>query len=353
MTDAAVLDLSGAQPYPSTAARRVWQQAANAAAAEPDAWQTAPPAGDPALVEQIAAWCGVPADELAITAGVRAASARLAVGTRRVLVEAPTFAGVPETLTDLGCEVSLVPWDDLPSEQERVEPDLVWLTAPCRNPDGATIDAATLERIAAAPGRLVINETYRWFAPPPAQVSGCLSVGGFHKLLGGGARVGWIHDPTGQRPSASQRASSPARLLQRTWAWVIRTGGLDALLSAATEPVQAARAAFHHALGVTDAGGSAAPFLLLAVAPHREEVAILARLHRAGVRVGAGSAFHTTLPSIRVCFTSVTTAEAYHAGQLIRPYLDRGELLLTETDQHPTHPATTRPTTVPSEKDQM
>src|SRR5215218_5485929 len=181
---APVLDLTGPWPVPGPECRRRWLAAGERAAAEDGAWLTAFPVGDAQMREHLAALSGTEADRLVLTGGIRAGAAALARTARRVLLECPTFAGVPPVFTAAGCEVRLAPWTELTAEQRRWSPDLVWVTSPGCNPDGRTAPPELLAELAAG-GRVAVNEVYRWFAAPAPLPAGCLVVGSTSKLAGG------------------------------------------------------------------------------------------------------------------------------------------------------------------------
>ena len=322
-----VLDLTGPWPVPGAECRQLWLAATRRAVAEDPAWMTAFPSGDAALREHMAAAFGTTADRLLLTGGIRAGAAALARTARRVLIESPTFAGVPPVFTSAGCEVRLAPWAELAAEQRRWSPDLVWLTSPGRNPDGRTAPADLLAELTAA-GPVAVNEVYRWFAPPAPLPAGCLVVGSTSKLAGGGTRIGWLLQPDRPvEPAPGERATAPAHLLQRTWAHFLAAGGLAALDRSMVQPVGRAAAAYRAAAGLRAEPG-AVPFLALAAAPGVSEAELVAGFERHGLRVGPGAAFHAADPSVRVCFTGLTGAEAADAGQRTRALAAEGVVWL-------------------------
>jgi len=323
---AEVLDLTGPWPVPDAACRRRWLAATGRAVAEEPAWMTAFPAGDEQVREHLAAALGGPADRLVLTAGIRAGAAALARTARRVLVECPTFAGVPPVFAAAGCEVRLAPWDELAAEQRRWAPDLVWLTSPGRNPDGRTAPPELLAELAAG-GPVAVNEVYRWFAPPVPLPAGCVVVGSTSKLAGGGTRIGWLLRPDGPdgrvEPAPAELATAPAHLLQRTWAHFLADGGLAELDRSMVRPVGRAAAAYRAAAGLAAVPG-AVPFLVLPAAPGVTEAELVAGFERHGLRVGPGAAFHAPEPCVRVCFTGLTEADAAEAGSRTRTLAAEG-----------------------------
>jgi DNA-binding transcriptional MocR family regulator len=312
------LDLTGPWPVPGAECRQLWLAATQRAAAEDAAWLTAFPAGDEQVREHLAALFGTSADRLLLTGGIRAGAAALARAARRVLVECPTFAGVPPVFASAGCEVRLAPWSELVAEQRRWSADLTWVTSPGRNPDGRTAPPELLVELAAAGGRVAVNEVYRWFTAPAPLPVDCLVVGSTSKLAGGGTRIGWLHQPGGPvDPAPTERATAPAHLLQRTWAHFLAAGGLAALDRSTVQPVGRAAAAYRAAAGLP-VRPDAVPFLVLGAAPGVPEAELVAAFERRGLRVGPGAAFHARDPSVRICFTGLTPAEAAEAGERTR-----------------------------------
>jgi DNA-binding transcriptional MocR family regulator len=319
-----ILDLTGPWPPPGAECRRRWLAAGERAAAEDGAWLTAFPVGDAQVREHLAATFGTSADRLVLTGGIRAGAAALARTARRVLIECPTFAGVPPIFTSAGCEVRLRPWEALVGEQRRWSPDLVWVTSPARNPDGRSVPPELLAELAAGAGRVVVNEVYRWFAAPAPPPVGCLVLGSTSKLAGGGSRIGWLHHPDGPvEPTPAERATAPAHLLQRTWAHFLAAGGLAALDRSTVQPVARAGAAYRAAAGLP-ATGDAMPFLVLDAAPGVPEAELVDAFSRRGLRVGPGAAFHAPDPTVRVCFTGLSEAQAADAGGRTRALVADG-----------------------------
>ena len=329
----AVLDLTGPWPVPGAECRRLWLAATERAVAEDPAWMTAFPAGDEQVRAHLAGPLGRPADRLLLTGGIRAGAAALARTARRVLIECPTFAGVPPVFAAAGCEVRLAPWAELAAEQRRWAPDLVWLTSPGRNPDGRTAPPELLAELVAG-GPVAVNEVYRWFAEPVPTPAGCVLVGSTSKLAGGGTRIGWLLRPDGPdgragpvEPAPAERATAPAHLLQRTWAHFLAGGGLAALDRSMVRPVGRAAAAYRTAAGLAAEPG-AVPFLVLGAAPGVTEAELVAGFERHGLRVGPGAAFHAPDPCVRICFTGLTEADAADAGERTRALAAEGVVAL-------------------------
>ena len=330
-----VLDLTGPWPVPGPECRQLWLAATERAMAEDPAWMTAFPAGDEQVREQLAGPLGMPADRLVLTNGIRAGAAALARTARRVLIEAPTFAGVPPVFASAGCEVRFAPWEELVAEQRRWSADLVWLTSPGRNPDGRDAPPALLAELVAG-GTVAVNEVYRWYADPVPVPPGCVLVGSTSKLAGGGTRIGWLAYPEGAGgPGGSgpvdvapgERATAPGHLLQRTWAHFLAADGLAALDRSMVRPVGRAAAAYRGAAGLP-AGPGAVPFLMLGAARGVDEATLVAGFERHGLRVGPGAAFHAADPSVRICFTLLSEADAAEAGARTRALAAEGVVAL-------------------------
>ncbi|MFL6130921.1 MAG: aminotransferase class I/II-fold pyridoxal phosphate-dependent enzyme [Mycobacteriales bacterium] len=335
------LDLTGPWPPPGPECRRLWLAAAGRAVAEDAAWLTAFPAGDAQVREQLGGLLGTDPRRLVLTSGIRAGAAALARTARRVLIECPTFAGVPPVFASAGCEVRLRPWEALAGEQRRWSPDLVWLTSPARNPDGRTAPPELLAELAAG-GRVAVNTVYRWFAAPARLPAGCVVVGGTSKLAGGGTRIGWLHHPDGPvDPAPAERATAPAHLLQRTWAHFLGADGLAALDRSMVRPVGRAAAAYRAAAGLP-AVPDPVPFLLLDPAPGVSEDDLVAAFGRRGLRVGPGTAFHAPSPTVRVCFARLSEAEAAEAGKRTRALAAAGSVRLDQSLPSGTSPGDRR-----------
>ncbi|WP_328876654.1 pyridoxal phosphate-dependent aminotransferase [Streptomyces sp. NBC_00287] len=308
-----VIDLGGAWPRWPAGALKVWQEAhARAAAvADPSCW--APAEGDPVLREQLARVTGARADQLVVTSGVRAAAPALVRGCSHVVVERPTFLGVPDTLAAHGVPVRFLPWDRV---REVPGGAALWVTTPCRNPDGRQPDAAFLADLRAAVRRgvrVICNTAYTWYAGRVELPPGVIRVGTLHKIAGPGAGVGWVvrEDPGSVGPHSAMPA--PPAYWQRVWGYFLEAGGL-ALLRAPHEEIEAVRAAFLGRVGTADAGWG--PHVLLRV-PAAEEDAVSA-LAEVGVIVGPGSAFGAEAPSVRACLIGSTVESARLAGERIR-----------------------------------
>ena len=66
------------------------------------------------------------------------------------------------------------------------------------------------------------------------------------------------------------------------------------------------------------------PFLVLAAGPGVTEAELVAGFERHGLRVGPGAAFHAPDPTVRICFTGLSEAEAADAGGRTRALAAEG-----------------------------
>src|SRR5207248_2863027 len=157
------VDLTGPQATWPAAARRLWREATEHVLGLPDSWHPPPWRGDPRLREVLGSILGSPPDDLVITCGVRAGASVIARTARRVLHERPSFTGTVAVLRSFRSDLELCTWEEM-SERGRNGGSVVWLTTPCRNPDGATLsrdDWAWVDALASA-NQVVVNEVYRW-----------------------------------------------------------------------------------------------------------------------------------------------------------------------------------------------
>jgi DNA-binding transcriptional MocR family regulator len=322
------IDLTGPQASWPAAALRLWCEATEDALARPDTWHPPPPQGEYRLREVLGDILGEDPDDVLITSGVRAGASVIARTAREVLHERPSFSGTAAVLRTSHPDLELVQWGDLPaisaSPPERDGDRLVWLTTPCRNPDGATLSAddwACLTAIARR-SRMVVNEVYRWFGSAVQRPDHVWMTGSLSKLAGGGAGLGWIRGPDMEVLRRLQHAR-PSRCWQRCWCYLLERGVLELFVDQTVRPAAAAAEAFATELRrVSDyayrpaAGCWWPPFLLLPV-PTSTDHEFVARLDEAGVRVGPGSDFLAATPGVRVCFVGVSEADARHAARVI------------------------------------
>ncbi len=158
-------------------------------------------------------------EDIAVTPGIRAVALVAHTWARSVLIERPTFGAVADVLRQQGLAVRSAPWPEILRPAVcRARAELVWLTSPARNPDGATLRGHEVTAVAAlTAGRTVIcNETYRWWSAQEALPPRVIRVGSLHKLVGGGVRIGWIRssatEPPGLKDLGYASAPSPWQL---------------------------------------------------------------------------------------------------------------------------------------------
>ncbi|ANP49520.1 DNA-binding transcriptional MocR family regulator [Streptomyces griseochromogenes] len=316
-----MLDLSGPpRPWPQGLVRR-FAEAHDRSLNRPGCWDTPPPQGDPALRAALEELFAAPAERTVITGGVRQFAGAWSGRTRTTLVERPGFADI-ETVLSGACAVRPVFWEELPgAARGHAEPVTVWVTSPQRNPDGRSLNDAERAALAALAGeghQVVVNQVYRWFAPPENPPAGCWSVTSLAKLCGGGSRIGWAVMPEGEELPTPLRAGGPATVWQRTWAGFLDGRTLAALRQGCVEPTLEARRAFTGRLGellgwrFTGGGMS----LVLHWRGASEEC-VTARFAEQGLKVGPGSAFDAAEGSVRLAFTGLDAREAALAADRV------------------------------------
>jgi DNA-binding transcriptional MocR family regulator len=323
------IDLTGRSPDWPVAAQRLWEQALTDAARERGSWSAPYPeaAGDPALREALADSLRLDPADVFLAAGVRATTIPLARVAEHVLVERPTFAGVVSRFRLTGARVELRPWAELSAAHA----DLVWVTSPARNPDGAELGAhlvAALEGAARAGTIVVQNEIYSWHAGRARRIAGAILVGSLHKIAGRWSSVGWIAgDALLDRLPLKVLGAGPPRQWQRAWALFWERGGFELLLDGARRAV-AARARFEQDTALRGGG----PFVLLRLVDGSDEAFAVETLRRHGVAGSAGAHFHCEAPSVRLCFTGVDEDAGALAAERVRRACDHGlELLPLDT----------------------
>jgi DNA-binding transcriptional MocR family regulator len=309
------MDLSGPAKQPPAAALALFREHARSAAARVDLGAPVAPLGVSELRAWLAETLGSPIDEVAVTCGVRSSAALLAPGLRRVVVETPSFPGVPEVLRLLGCAVRRRSWDSLlPGEADAA----LWLTHPARNPDGACLSGELLARLRGSAWRLVVvNEVYRWHAPttlrhlPP----GWVAVGSFAKVFGPAARIGWVRGPAVRALSNSLlRTTAPAPVVQWTWSDFLASGGLGPLVAEAAAE-SAAADAFRRATTAAVAGRG--PNVLVRPPGFGSSGDALAALAARAVKAAAGPAFGAPEPSVRLTFPALGQTAAREVAELV------------------------------------
>jgi DNA-binding transcriptional MocR family regulator len=159
-------------------------------------------------------------EDIAVTPGIRAIALAAHTWARSVLIERPTFRAVVDVLRQQGLAVRSARWPEILRPAVcRANAELVRLTSPARNPDGATLRGHEVTAVAAlTAGRTVIcNETCRWWSAQEALPPRVIRVGSLHKLVGGGVRIGWIRlstatEPQGLKDLGYASAPSPWQL---------------------------------------------------------------------------------------------------------------------------------------------
>jgi DNA-binding transcriptional MocR family regulator len=299
-----VIDLSGPQPLWPTDAALLWARCAATAARDTDAWAASPPGGDPQLREQLAALWAADPDEITVVAGARAAAAAYGRLADRVLLERPTFSGITHALAAVRARWAQVPWDRLDRAPQGTA---VWVTSPCRNPDGASLPPDAIRRMAAR-GRLIVNRSYQWFAdePPPTHGDLVLSL---HKLAGRGARLAAVRSADFASAAADFLPFlTPPVHWQRAWARFLREGGVRLLGAEHISRVRASSDAFRselRTLGTGFAPAGTGPNVLVPLRRGIGEDAAVGALAARGFQVLAGRHFAACSPSIRVNFSAV------------------------------------------------
>lgn len=303
-----MIDCSGVPARWPEQARTLWAACLARASATHDLSASAPPRGVPELRAVLADVLGCEPDAVRVTGGVRSAASALAAWSAGISrrIEAPTFADVPRLFGTARTNGSRA---------------LHWVTTPCRNPDGHTLDEADCARmrdLALAGDTVVVNEIYRWFRLEAPRVASATRVGSLAKVGGGGLRIGWVLDaPDDDVLGSMLDAAMAPQTWQHAAADFLVRRGLDLLRPAFVVGPQAAAAAFRSELPsdlVPVPGDSAAPHLLL---PVECEKCAVTGLAAHGLRVNRGRAFHAPRPSVRFCFTGVDPGQAADAAWLV------------------------------------
>ncbi len=320
------IDLTGRSIGWPSDAQRLWLAASAEATASTETWTNAPLAGDPELRAELASWTGHNPDHLAVTAGVRAFALTVARVAPRVLVEHPTYPTVPRLFTALGAQVRRAEWHDL--ESFRDECDALWVTTPARNPDGASVDRALADVIAAFARRgvmVVQDEACRWFEGDRLRIAGAVTVGTLSKLTGSGARIGWATFPdVAALAEPELRAAAPPYPWQRAWATFLRRGGGLLLEDMATLSSAAART-FRTALAESPGSAleleSGGPFVLVRLPRGSCERDAVRSLAAAGVLSTSGEDLALEGPAVRFCFAGVSSAAAEHCARVVHTWV--------------------------------
>ncbi|MEW2625550.1 hypothetical protein [Streptomyces sp. NPDC048106] len=328
-----MIDLSGSPaPWPDEATR-LWADRVAQAARQADLWTVPAPRGDEVLREALADQLGLSAEQLTITASLRATALTYARRFGHVVLERPTYPGVLPVLAGAGATVTRASWDELLKGAAGGEPGdtVLWLTSPGRNPDGRTLTDQDRRRVAelAAEGyRVVVNETYAWFCGHAGTPAGADSAGTLHKLRGVGARLGWMAGPgCFEEAFPELLGTPPSPVWQRAWGLFLQGGGLDLLRAGLLAEVDDAKAAFRDRLA--SAHGIAFPAFdgpnaLIPLAPEAAgappesgppateqlEEDALAAFREEGFEVVAARHFDAAQPALRATFFGVGAAEA-------------------------------------------
>ncbi|MDX8033823.1 pyridoxal phosphate-dependent aminotransferase [Lentzea sp. BCCO 10_0856] len=282
-----MLDLTGGQlPWPDDL-RALWTDClARACHGAMD--RTPPWRGVAGLSEVLGELLEVP-DHVYVTSGVRALIPAFTLLGRKVIVERPTYDGVPAAFRRCGADVELGDLTDaLDADPAR---HLVWLTSPGRNPDGWTLTeelAGEFGAWVARGGVVVQNETYRWFAGDGPRVPGAHLIGSFNKLAGGWSRTGWLAGSADGPLGAYLRTGTPPTPWQAAWA-AFADRGLPLLLERARKTGEITKRVA--ALTGTSARGAS---VLVPVSAEW--------LRERGVAAGPGPAFHAPEHTARLSF---------------------------------------------------
>lgn len=316
----AVVDLSGPVPTLGPQAHGRFQDCLRAATTDRSRWTEPARFGDPLLREQLAARFGRSADHVCITAGVR--SAALAYGRRfnDVLLEQPSYEGVIPALGSAGARLRRLSWDAMYTASCSPA-TLLWLTSPYRNPDGVSLTSEQYVRLAgiraASGATVVINRTYGLARLDTTEPPGTMDlVGGFHKIAGIGARIGFvISDTFGQHAVTDLAACSPSAVWQHAWALFLAEGSFDEATRHLYSSVGNATRAFLTGIGMSAVRSPGSPHLVLECPPNRTETMWQHEFAAAGVAVSPGSAFGATSDCVRLSFFGVSEQDAAVAAE--------------------------------------
>ncbi len=315
-----MLDLTGThRPWPDDLLR-MWSTCVGDAVVDRRCARTPPWRGHPGLRAVLAEALAL--EEPYVTAGVRALVPAFALLGRRVIIERPTFDGVRHAFVRCGANVVSHQLDVALEVARPAHRYLLWISSPHRNPDGWSLSASDVDRLAAfvnMGGVVVQNETHRWFGSGGYRVPGAYVIGSLSKLAGGWARTGWLSGELDDPVHAFLRSATPPTPWQAAWARFADVGGLRMLSSRARKIGDVTR---HHARQLARPGDSwfadsisgASVVLQLDVANPVEHLA------RLGVAVGPGRDFGCADDSVRISFLGC------------RPDCDHGRLLSLARD---------------------
>lgn len=286
---------------------------------KPPGWR-----GEPELLDRLAELFGTPPDRTVVNGGVRQFATSWAVRMTSAVVETPTFADIPLILGS-GAPVSRAAWSALTDGSlTGGPPATIWLTSPFRNPDGLSLDPASitaLDRLAERGHTIVVNQVYRWYATvdaAPAAPATAWTVTSLAKIAGNGVRLGWATAPAADAIARTLTSDGPPTAWQRAWAGFLTERNLRALWADCVKPTMLARAAFvrrtRELLGWDIPGGGSS---LVLACVGIDETSGLALLAERGLLASPGSAFDSPLPSVRLAFSCVTVAEARTAAESV------------------------------------
>lgn len=329
-SDSSLVDLTGRQPSWPVQVSRLWLDCTQVALEDATHVTTPPRTGVEDFRRALASRLETTADRIMITCGVRAMATLIAKPGNEVVLEKPGFRGVLDALESAGSNVELSRWEDFASLALRRPQRLFWVTPVGRNPDGAELNSDlidVLKEIRVRGGKVVANETYRWYGNSRNRVEADLYVGSLSKLAGGGCRLGWLEaDPEVLSAIALRSNAWPATLTQITWAKFLERGGFDLLRSEFVDKTVAARQAFVAiALNALNACAKSAsgPSIMLRATEGRGREARHSLL-AAGVLVGPGTDFLADERDLRLCFSSVSIEEASRAAEIVVDMNRRG-----------------------------
>jgi DNA-binding transcriptional MocR family regulator len=329
------IDLSGSPPRWPTSAAELWRRCLTDAATQQDLSDWSDPQGDDVLRAELGRELNLSGDYLTITASLRAAALTYARRSDHIVIEQPTFDGAVRVLSGGHATVELRGWDRL--DEASVRPgSTIWVTSPCRNPDGRTMSSAEYARLggmAARGHRVVVNEAYRWFHPDAPRAIDVDLAGTLHKLAGVDARIGWVYSTDYFEEAFHEMVgTTPSSIWQRAWGLFLRRGGLVEVRTAVAGKSLAAAEAFKERLALLGGQREAAFDGVQTILPLAEgvrEPKALDVLFRAGFKLVGGSAFHCRRPALRVSFLGAQSAD----GEKFAEAMCASKLFATDSGQ--------------------
>ena len=315
-----LIDLSGRQPQWSESIVCRWQKSHESALHDSDVWRTPPHEGDLVLRQALGEILEDDFANIIITTGVRSAAFSLVHHGDTVYHECPTFSGTVQALESAGAIVKLREWKQMASPSSLRENDhFIWITSPCRNPDGVTLSSEAIARFSELNREktlIVINETYRWYGKTKDKIPNSIHVGSFSKIASGGSRLGWIRGSSVGPEFLARHHSLPPMLWQRTWAYFLKDGGLWLLMEHIVKRAEAAHRAFFEIIqdSLSLRNEMCGPSMLYILSSIDEEAAVAKCLEQ-GLLIGMGRDFLSPKPALRLCFTDIDVDSAMIAGQ--------------------------------------